>query len=164
MESSGIVDDSFRALFDKVARIVHEQDDFNRAHETLNEHFRYLEKGNSRAVYEAPLEVADGSDRYVVKFALPKAGNSGTEEALYPEKYTEGWMSNWHEIILSGFEPLENVIVPVVDHHEDALWTVMPYAETLPQSQDVIQCIEPLTDMIEGGCGIRESRSDDRAT
>jgi len=149
MEPSGIVDDSFRTLFDKVARIIHEEDDFDRAHETLNEHFRYLEKGNSRAVYEIPSEIADGGNRLVVKFALPEVGNSGTEEALYPEEYTEGWMSNWHEIILTGFEPLENVIVPILDHHEDALWTVMPYAETLPQSQKVTQRLEPLTDTIE---------------
>ncbi|WP_367176282.1 hypothetical protein [Haloarcula rubripromontorii] len=149
MEPSGIVDDSFRTLFDKVADIIHEQDDFERAHKTLDEHFRYLEKGNSRAVYEIPSEAVDNSDRLVVKFALPKSGNSGTEEALYPEEYTEGWMANWHEIILTGFEPLEDVIIPVVDHHEDALWTVMPYAETLPQSQEVTQRLGPLTDKIE---------------
>lgn len=90
MEPSGIVDDSFRSLFDKVAEIIHEQDDFERAHETLNEHFRYLEKGNCRAVYEIPSKVADEADCLVVKFALPESGDSGTEEALYPEGYTEG--------------------------------------------------------------------------
>jgi len=129
MEPSGVVDDSFRNLFDKVTGITHEQEDFERAHETLNEHFRYLEKGNSRAVYEVPSKVAQGNERLVVKFALPETGNSGTIDALYPEEYTEGWMSNWHEIILSDFEPLEVVLVPVIDHHENALWTVMPYAD-----------------------------------
>lgn len=149
MEPSGVVDDSFRDLFDKVARIIHEEQDFEKAHETLNKHFRYIEKGNSRAVYEVPSKVAERDERLVVKFALPEIGNSGTEDALYPEEYTEGWMSNWHEIILSDFEPLEGVLVPVVDHHEDALWVVMPYAETLPQSQEVTQRIAPLTDEIE---------------
>ncbi len=149
MEPSGIVDDSFRSLFDRVAEIIHEQGGFEQAHKTLNEHFRYLEKGNSRAVYEIPSKVADEANRLVVKFALPESGNSGTEEALYPEEYTEGWMSNWHEIILTDFAPLEDVIVPVLDHHEDALWTVMPYAETLPQSQEVTQRLGPLTAKIE---------------
>ena len=149
MEPSGVVEDSFRNLFDKVAGIIHEQEDFERAHETLNKHFRYLEKGNGRAVYEVPSKVAQGDERLVVKFALPEAGNSGTIDALYPEEYTEGWMSNWHEIILTDFEPLEDVLVPVFDHHEDALWTLMPYAETLPQSQKVTQHLAPLTDKIE---------------
>lgn len=52
-------------------------------------------------------------------------------------------------IVLSDFEPLEDVVVPVIDHHEDALWTVMPYAETLPQSKEVTQRLAPLTDEIE---------------
>ena len=149
MDPPGVVDESFRDLFDKVARIIHEQEDFEKAHETLDEHFRYLEKGSSRAVYEIPSKVAEGDQRLVVKFALPVPGNSGRESALYPVDYTEGWMSNWHEIILSNFEPLEDVLVPVIDHHEGALWTVMPYAETLPQSQEVTKHLMPLSNEIE---------------
>lgn len=60
MEPSGVIDDSFRNLFDKVASIIHEQEDFEKAHETLDEHFRYLEKGNSRAVYEIPSKSEEG--------------------------------------------------------------------------------------------------------
>lgn len=149
MEPTGVVDDSFRTLFDRVAAIIHEQENFEKAHKTLQKHFRYLDKGFSRAVYEVPPKVAESDDRLVVKFALPKTGNSGTENALYPEQYTEGWMSNWHEVILSDFEPLEEVIVPMIDHHEDALWIVMPYAETLSTSEEVTQRLAPLTDQIE---------------
>ncbi|MGQ3722723.1 hypothetical protein [Natrialba aegyptia] len=58
-------------------------------------------------------------------------------------------MANWHEVILSDFEPLTELLVPVVDHHEDSLWIVMPYAETLPQSQEVTAGLAPLTDQIE---------------
>ena len=64
-------------------------------------------------------------------------------------EYTEGWLSNWHELILSRFEPLEDVLVPIIDHHEAALWTVMPYAETPPKSQEVTAELAPLTDRIE---------------
>lgn len=149
MKPSGTVDDSFKNLFDRVAEIIHEKEDFEKAHQTLNKHFRYLEKGNSRAVYEVPSKVAERDQRLVVKFALPVIGNSGKEGALYPVDYTEGWMSNWHEIVLSDFEPLEDVLVPVIDHHKDALWTVMPYAETLPQSQEVTMRLTPLADQIE---------------
>lgn len=149
MDSTSSVDDSFRDLFNRVAGIIHEQESFERAHETLDKHFRYLGKGNSRAVYEVPSKVAEGDERLVVKFALPVVGNSGREGALYPVDYTEGWMSNWHEIVVSDYEPLEDMIVPVIDHHENALWTVMPYAETLPQSQEVTQRLGPLTDEIE---------------
>lgn len=39
MEPSGVIDDSFRNLFDKVASIIHEQEDFEKAHETLDEHY-----------------------------------------------------------------------------------------------------------------------------
>lgn len=84
-----------------------------------------------------------------MKFALPVVGNSGAEDALYPVEYTEGWISNWHEIILSRFEPLEDLLVPIVDHHEEGLWTVMPYAETLPDSQEVTVELRPLSERIE---------------
>ncbi|ELY83628.1 hypothetical protein [Natrinema altunense] len=149
MEPSESVDDSFRRLFDKAARIIHDEEDFEKAHETLDEHFNHLENGQSRAVYQVPSSVAGVDDSLVVKFALPEIGNSGAEDALYPVEYTEGWMSNWHEVILSHFDPLEHLLVPVIDHHEDALWTVMPYAETLPNSQEITSELTPLTEEIE---------------
>lgn len=74
MDPPGVVDDSFRNLFDKVAGIIHEQEDFEKAHETLDKHFRYLRKWNSRAVYEVPSKVAESDERLVVKFALPVVG------------------------------------------------------------------------------------------
>lgn len=149
MESPGVVDDAFRSLFDKAAEKIHKQEDFEEVHETLGEHFNHLENGHSRAVYQVPSQIADCDHPLVVKFALPVIGNSGTEEALYPVEYTEGWMSNMHEIVLSGFDPVADLLVPIVDHHKDGLWTVMPYAETLPDSQEVISKLRPLTERIE---------------
>ncbi|MFP9192769.1 hypothetical protein ACLI4Q_14070 [Natrialbaceae archaeon A-CW1-1] len=149
MKPSGLVDDSFRRLFDKTARIIHEEEDFERAHEILDEYFHHLENGRSRAVFQVPSSITDGEEPLVVKFALPEVGKSKTEDALYPVEYTEGWMSNWHEVILSRFDPLEHLLVPVIDHHEDALWIVMPYAETLPNSQEITAELAPLTDEIE---------------
>lgn len=149
MDPSRVVDDSFRSLFDKSAEVIHEQENFEKAHETLKKHFNHLENGNSRAVYQVPSNIAERRQPLVVKFALPVVGNSGAEDALYPVEYTEGWMSNWHEIILSRFEPLEDLLVPIVDHHEEGLWTVMPYAETLPDSQEVTVELRPLSERIE---------------
>jgi len=143
------VDDSFRRLFDKTAEIIHEEENLKKAYKTLDKHFNHLDNGRSRAVYEVPSNIAEGDQRLVVKFALPEIGKTGTEDALYPVDYTEGWMSNWHEVILSRYEPLDHLLVPVIDHHEDALWTVMPYAETLPKSQEIANQLAPLTDEIE---------------
>ncbi|SEP15543.1 hypothetical protein SAMN05216388_103829 [Halorientalis persicus] len=148
MDPADVVDDSFRDLFDKSAKIIHEQENFEQAHKTLEDHFNHLENGHSRAVYQVP-SIAEQDQPLVVKFALPVSGNSGTSDALYPVEYTEGWMSNWHEIILSHFDILEDVLVPVVDHHEDGLWIVMPYAETLPNSQEVTMELRPLSERIE---------------
>lgn len=149
MKPLGLVDDSFRRLFDKTARIIHDEEDFERAHEIMDEHFNHLENGRSRAVYQVPSSIVEADEPLVVKFALPEVGKSGTENALYPVEYTEGWMSNWHEVILSRFDPLKHLLIPVIDHHEDALWTVMPYAQTLPNSQEVAADLAPLTDEIE---------------
>jgi len=149
MDPPSIVDDSFRNLFDKSAEKIHNQENFEETHETLGEHFNHLENGHSRAVYQVPSHIAGWNYPLVVKFALPVTGNSGTEEALYPEEYTEGWMSNMHEIVLSGFEPLEDLLVPIVDHHKDGLWTVMPYAETLPDHQEVTTKLRSISERIE---------------
>ncbi len=115
----------------------------------LEKRFNHLENGNSRTVYQVPSSIVEREYPLVVKFALPTSGNSGTKDALYPVEYTEGWMSNWHEIILSRFEPLEDLLVPIVDHHDDGLWIVMPYAETLPNSQGVTITLRPLAERIE---------------
>lgn len=85
-----IVDDSFRRLFDKSAEIIHGEEEFEKAHETLEKHFSHLDNGNSRAVYEVPPKVVDGDQRLVVKFALPNPGKSGTEDALYPLNIPKG--------------------------------------------------------------------------
>jgi len=144
-----LIDDSFRRLFDKAAKIIHEYEDFEKADDILDKHLNHLENGRSRAVYQVPSSIAERDEPLVVKFALPEIGKSGTDEALYPVEYTEGWMSNWHEILLSRFDPLEHLLVPVIDHHEDALWTVMPFAETLPNSQEVTAMLAPRTDELE---------------
>lgn len=149
MDPPRVVDDSFRNLFDKSAELIHEQEDFEKAHETLAEHFNHLENGNSRAVYQVPSSIADWDHPLVVKFARPVVGNSGTDDALYPVEYTEGWISNMHEIALSDFEPLEDLLVPIVDHHEDGLWTVMPYAETPPDSREVGMQLRSMSEQIE---------------
>jgi hypothetical protein len=149
MEPPSVVDGSFRRLFDKSAEVIHEKENFEKVHEKLEKHFNHLENGNSRAVYQVPSSIAEEEHPLVVKFALPVIGNSGTEDALYPVEYTEGWMSNWHEIILSRFEPLKDLLVPIVDHHEDGLWIIMPYAETLPRSQEVTVKLHPLSERIE---------------
>lgn len=149
MDPPRIIDSSFRQLFDKTARTIHEEDELERAREMLDEHFNHLGSGRSRTVYQVPSSNGDAGESLVVKFALPEIGASGTEDALYPVEYTEGWMSNWHEIILTRYDPVSDLVVPVLDHHEDALWIVMPYAETLPQTRAIKTELAPLTDEIE---------------
>jgi hypothetical protein len=60
MEPPGVVDDSFRNLFDKSAEKIHKQGNFEEAHGTLGEHFNHLENGHSRAVYQVPSHMRVG--------------------------------------------------------------------------------------------------------
>lgn len=149
MDPSYAVDDSFRNLFDKSAEIIHEEREVDRAHEFLDENLNHIDSGRSRTVFQVPSSAAEHDLPLVVKFALPEVGNTGTEDALYPVEYTEGWMANWHEIILSYYDALDEILLPIVDHDEDGLWLVMPYAETPERTSGFHEDLTRLAEQVE---------------